>query len=359
MKKTNAKRAKYICAVMASIWVIIFAIGAPTTIYAQQTLTITSFGGAMQEAQRKAYMEPFAKKFGVKIIEDEWNGDLAKLRAMVQAKNVTWDVVDMSDGQVEIACEEGLLEPLDPAIVGGKEKFIEGAIAECGVGTLVASIVIGYDAKQFSKEEPKTLEDFWNVKKFPGPRAMKKWAKHNMEFALLADGVAPGEIYKLLSTEGGIARAFRKLDQIKPYVKVWFTSWAQPGQLLADGEVAMSPGTNGRLAAVQKTHPNVKYMWDRQGIGKDWWSIVKGCKNKDLAIKFIQFASLPETQAEFPKYILYGPTLKEAVKKMPPELVAQMPTASQNMKSAWDINSRFWSDNMDDFNIRFSAWLAK
>lgn len=350
---------KYFCAVFVSLLVIAFAIGAPIPVGAKQKLTVTSFGGSFQAAQRKAYMEPFAKKFGVEVLEDEWHGDMAKLRAMVESGNVTWDVLDLSDGQIELACDEGLIEPLDIAMFGGADKFVKGSVTQCGIGTIVASLVIGYDARQFPQGGPNKFTDFWDVKRFPGPRAMKKWPKHNMEFALLADGVAPEQIYELLSTEEGIVRAFRSLDKIKPHVKVWFGSWAQPGQLLADGEVAMSIGTNGRLAAAAETNPEIKFFWDRQGYGIDLWAVVKGCKNRDLAIKFIQFASLPENQAEFPKYIQYGPTVKEAIAKMAPELAALMPTAPANMKTAWKIDSRFWSDNMDDFNIRFNAWLGK
>ena len=350
---------QYTCVVCVTIALFALALTSPLFVYAKDKLTVTSFGGSFQAAQRKAYMVPFAKNFGVTVLEDEWHGDLAKLRAMVQAGNVTWDVLDLSDGQIELACEEGLLEPLDPALVGGTDKFIDGAITECGIYNLVSAIVIGYDAKQFPNGGPQTLMDFWNVKKFPGPRAMKKWPKHNMEFALLADGVPPEKIYDILSTEEGIVRAFRKLDEIKPHIKVWFNNWAQPGQLMADGEVAASIGINGRLAVAAKNHPNIKFIWDRAGLGSDVWAIVKSSKNKILAEKFIQFASLPEHQAVFSQLILFGPTVKAALDKMPPELAAQMPTAPQNSRTSWKVDSRFWSDNMDDFNIRFNAWLGK
>lgn len=355
--KTN--RIKYVSAVWVMLCFVAFAVTFSNSAYAQDKLTVTSFGGSFQAAQSKAYMKPFAKEFGVTVLEDEWHGDMAKLRAMVQAGNVTWDVLDLSDGQIELACEEGLLEPLDAAMLGPADNFIPGAISECGVLNLVAAIVVGYDSKRFPNNEPQTLMDFWDVKKFPGPRSMKKWPKHNMEFALLADGVPPDKIYEVLSTEAGIARAFRKLDEIKPHIKVWFNNWAQPGQLMADGEVAFSIGTNGRLAVAAKSHAAVKFFWDRAGLGSDVWAIVKGSKNKELAQKFIQFANKPENQAVFSEAILYGPTVKEALAKMPPELAAQMPTASQNMKTSWKIDSRFWSDNMDDFNIRFNAWLSK
>jgi putative spermidine/putrescine transport system substrate-binding protein len=232
-------------------------------------------------------------------------------------------------------------------------------VTECGIQLLVCGVVIGYDANQFKGNEPTKLADFWDIKKFPGPRCMKKWPKHNMEFALLADGVAPGDLYKVLSTEEGIARAFKKMDEIKPHVKVWFNSWAQPGQLMADGEVAMSTGTNGRLLVAQKSHSNVKFMWDNQGLTSDNWSVVKGCKHKELALEFVKFACQPENQAEFPKHIAYGPTHKKAISMMSPELAKQMPSHPNNMDVVWKIDSRWWSDHNDDLSIRFNAWLAK
>lgn len=344
---------------VAGVLLVTFVARVPLGVSAERQLTVVSFGGAYQAAQRKAFVEPFAKATGVKVIEDEWHGEMAKLRAMVQSGNVTWDVLAISDGQLPLACDEGLVERLDVTLFGGKDNFLPGWTHPCGMGTTIASILVGYNAAKFPKGEPKTLADFWDVKKFPGPRAMKKWPKHNLEFALLADGVPPGEVYKVLGTEAGVTRALKKLDQLKPHVKVWFDTWAQPGQLLADGEVSMSTGTNGRLAVAAESHPTIKLIWDRQGLGGDLWAIVKGAKNKELAIKFIQFASDPKVAAEFPKYIQYAPPIAGALERMPADLAAKMPTAPQNMKTSWVIDSRFWGDHLDDYEIRFQAWLAK
>ncbi|MCL4744129.1 MAG: ABC transporter substrate-binding protein [Burkholderiaceae bacterium] len=308
---------------------------------------------------RKSVFEPFTKATGIQIVEDEWSGQMAKLRAMVQSGNVTWDVLEVSDGQSDRACDEGLVEPLDVAKFGGKDKFIEGTTHPCAVPAFLSSIVVGYNASKFPNGEPKTLADFWDVKKFPGPRAMKKWPKHNLELALLADGVPPRDVYKLLGTDAGVQRALKKLDQIKPHVKVWFNTWAQPQQLLVDGEVVMSIGTNGRLSAAAKTRPEIKWLWDRQGYALDLWTIVKGSKRKEAAMKFIEFASRPEVMAEFPKYIAYAPAIKASLDKMTPALRAEMLTAPEAMKTAWQVNARYWGDNQDDLEIKFQAWLAK
>jgi putative spermidine/putrescine transport system substrate-binding protein len=337
----------------------LLTLGFSMPAHAQERITVVTFGGALAEAQRKAYFEPFTKATGIQVVEDEWSGQMAKLRAMVQSGNVNWDVIDVSDGQTDRACDEGLIEPINIDAFGGKDKFLTNSVHRCAVPTLVASLVIGYNAAKFPGEKPSTLSDFWDVKKFPGPRALKKWPKHNLEWALLADGVPEGELYKQLETKEGVDRAFRKLDQIKPYVKVWFDTWAQPQQLLVDGEVVMSSGTNGRLAAAAQTRPEVTWMWDHQGYGMDLWAIVKGSRNRTNAEKFIEFASRPEVMAEFSKYIQYGPTVKAAIDKMPPDLAKAMPTAAQNMQTAWKIDARFWGDHQDDLEVRFQAWLSK
>src|SRR5215211_5793639 len=71
----------------------------PAMAQGQDRITILTFGGALAEAQRKTYFEPFTKATGIKVLEDEWGGEMAKLRAMVQSGNVTWDVIDVSGGQ--------------------------------------------------------------------------------------------------------------------------------------------------------------------------------------------------------------------------------------------------------------------
>jgi putative spermidine/putrescine transport system substrate-binding protein len=326
---------------------------------AQERLTVVTFGGAVGEALRKSVFEPFTKATGIQVVEDEWSGQMAKLRAMVQSGNITWDVLEVSGGQADRACDEGLIEPLDASQFGGKGKFMDGSTHPCAIPTFVSSIVVGYNATKFPNGEPKTLQDFWDVQRFPGPRAMKKWPKHNLELALLADGVPPGEVYKLLETDAGVQRAFRKLDQIKPHVKVWFDTWAQPQQLLVDGEVIMSTGTNGRLAAAAKTRPEIKWVWDRQGYDIDHWSIVKGSRKQDAAKKLIEFASRPEVMAEFAKHIPYGPAVKASLEKLPPDLASQMPTAPGNLKTAWPVNGRYWGDHQDDLEVKFQAWLSK
>ena len=79
-----------------------------------------------------------------------------------------------------------------------------------------------------------TIADLFDLQKFPGKRALQKDPFVNLEWALIADGVAIKDVYKVLGTPEGVDRAFKKLDTIKKDV-VWWEAGAQPPQLLADG----------------------------------------------------------------------------------------------------------------------------
>jgi hypothetical protein len=86
-------------------------------------LTVVNFGGANGNAQKKAYFEPFEKASGNKVVGVEYNGEQAKIKAMVEAKNVTWDVVEVESPDVARGCDEGLFEKLDYSKIGNKADF--------------------------------------------------------------------------------------------------------------------------------------------------------------------------------------------------------------------------------------------
>jgi putative spermidine/putrescine transport system substrate-binding protein len=321
-------------------------------------LTIVSWGGAYQESQRKAYFEPFVKD-GNKVTEEEYNGEIAKIRAMVEANAVTWDVIDIDTQTALAACAEGILETIDWNKLGlDRSKFIGGDLQDCAVPTIVYATVIAYDTTVL-KDPPKTIADVFDLQKFPGKRALQKNPFVNLEWALIADGVPQADVYKVLSTPEGVDRAFKKLDTIKKDV-IWWEAGAQPPQLLADGQVVMTSAWNGRIynAVVTDKKP-FAIMWDQQGFDWDWWAIPKGTPKLDAAYRFITYASDPQRMAEQTKYISYGPANKDAIPNVTPEVLPHLPTADVNMGTALIVDPQFWGDNGEQLRERFNAWLAQ
>jgi len=325
---------------------------------AGQQITIVSWGGAYSESQRKAYYEPYAKEKGVKVVEEEYDGELGKLKAMKDAGNVTWDALDVDSAHALSGCDEGLLEKLDYAKIGDKSKFLPGTALDCAVGTIAYSTIFAYNADVLKDNPPTTLADLFDTAKYPGKRALLKKPFGNLEWALIADGVAGADVYKVLATPEGVDRAFKKLDTIKKDI-VWWEAGAQPPELLANGEVVMTSAWNGRIGNAIKEGKNFKIVWDYQEFDWDYWTIPAGTKNIDMAYDFLKFASDPKNMSQQSKYIAYAPTHVDAIGLVDPAIAPTLPTFPDNMKTAITTDLLFWADNNEELTKRFNAWLAQ
>lgn len=319
-------------------------------------LTVVSFGGANKAAQVKAFYEPWEASGAGKIIAGEYNGEMAKVKAMVDTKSVSWDLVEVESPELSRGCDEDMFEPLGPKLFGNGSDYVKGAIQTCGVGFFVWSTVLAYNADKL-KTAPTSWADFWDTKKFPGKRGLRKGAKYTLEFALMADGVAPKDVYTVLASKDGQNRAFKKLDELKPSIQ-WWEAGAQPPQYLASGDVVMSSAYNGRIAAVQK-ESNLKVVWSGGIYDFDAWAIPKGAKNAEEAKKFIAYTVKPEQQKIYSENIAYGPANSQAVPLLDKAILKDMPTTPENIANQVQIDVSFWADNGEQLEQRFNSWAAK
>jgi len=331
-----------------------------------QSLTVVSWGGAYTRSQVKAYHEPWEAKTGIKINSEDYNGGLAQVKAQVESGNVSWDLVDVELSDAVRGCDEGLFESIDTAILppapdgtAAMKDFMDGTLTDCAVAQIIWSNVYAYDATKFPGAKPKTMADFFDTGKYPGKRGMRKNPKPNMEFALIADGVPPAQVYEVLSEPAGVDRAFAKLDSIKDSI-VWWEAGAQPPQLLADGEVAMTTAYNGRLynAIINEKKPFV-IVWDGQVWDLDLWVIPKGTRNLKTALEFVAFSTDTVRNWDQSNYISYGPVRRSAQALVSPEMAPHMPNAAANFSNALQNDYQFWADNQDELNDRFNTWLAR
>ena len=322
---------------------------------AQKPLTVVNFGGANANAQKKAFYEPY-EKTGTQVVAVEYNGEQAKIKVMVDSKNVTWDAVEVESPDVARGCDEGLFEKLDYSKIGNKADFLPAAVTDCGIGIFVWSTVMAWDGDKL-KAGPKTWADFWDTKKFPGKRGLRKGARYNLEFALMADGVKPADVYKVLATKEGADRAFKKLGELKSNIQ-WWEAGAQPPQFLVAGDVVMTTVFNGRIDAANREGKHLQIGWIGGIYDLDYWVIPKGDPNKDAALKFIAFASTADAQAEYAKNIAYGPTNKKALAKLDAKTQANLPTSAANAKDALQMNLKFWADQGEDLEKRFASWAT-
>lgn len=171
-------------------------------------LTVVSWGGNYQDAQRKIYFEPFAKQSGKPVLDESWDGGYGVLQAKVKAGIPNWDAVQVEAEELALGCADGIYEKVDWDKLGGKSAFLPAAVSDCGVGAIVWSTGISYDGDKL-QQAPASWADFWDTTKIPGKRGLRKGAKYALEFALMADGVAADEVYSVLATPEGVDRAFK------------------------------------------------------------------------------------------------------------------------------------------------------
>jgi len=356
---------------MKKILILTTALTGLATLASADEITVMSWGGAYTKSQVEAYHKPFTAKTGTNVTSVDADNPAPVVKAQVEAGNVTTDVADVEYADAIRLCDEGMLEPIDaaslPAAPDGTpavDDFLPGALTDCAVATIVFSTVYAYDTTKFPNGGPTTIADFFDTTKFPGKRAMRKGAKPNLEMALMADGVPAADVYKTLATPEGVDRAFKELDKIKKDT-VWWEAGAQPPQLLADGEVAMTTAYNGRIfaAAVAEGKP-FQTVWDGQVYEYDLYVIPKGAPHKEKAMEFLKFATDTQQLADQAKWIAYGPARKSSAALVgtysdgKTEMAPYMPTNPDNMKNALASSYEFWVDHDGELNEKFNAWLA-
>lgn len=311
-----------------------------TAAYAAEQITFVSQGGAYQQAQTVAILDPSAKKLGITINQDSIPDAWPAIKTQVSSGKPIWDVVDTPTGYCLRGGEQGLIEKLDFSKIPNAAAMPEAYRSPYSVSYEFYSSVLAYSQKTFPKDAPNSWADFWDVKKFPGRRALRNHPIATLEAALMADGVAPDKLYPL-----DVDRAFKKLEEIKPHITVWWTSGAQSAQLLNDGEVDMEMAWNGRVSAVAKEGAKVAFTYNQGILQSTSLCILKGAPNLATAVKFLNEAVDPVHQANLPLHIDYGPGNPKAFETgvIKPERAAQLPSEPANAAKQALMSYAWWS----------------
>jgi putative spermidine/putrescine transport system substrate-binding protein len=320
-----------------------------TSAFAGDSIRVSTWGGSYQDAMREAFYTPAAKTLGITINEDSTNG-IADVRAQVLAGQITWDVSEQGSRACAQLKSEGKLEPLDYSVIntaGIPKELVDSHF----VPLLNFSIVIAWNKDKYGDNGPKSWSDFWDTKRFPGARALRNKAEGMLEIALLADGVAKEDIYKVLTSEGGVDRATEKLKEIAPHVAVWWGSGSQSAQLVKDSEVDMIAIWNNRIFSTIGDGANWGFTYIDAIYDYDCVLIPKGAPNRDLAMKAINEFLRPENQARLPALLPLGPAnaLAFDTGKIDAETTMSLPSAPENFKLQLVLDPSIYVGRIDDF----------
>ncbi|MBM3526007.1 MAG: ABC transporter substrate-binding protein [Alphaproteobacteria bacterium] len=315
-------------------------------------IVVNASGGAQAAALRKAFFEAYEQKFGIRVV-DSSPPDLGKLKAMVTTGNVEWAITELAIEDAYRAEKEGLLEPIDHKIVD-LSRFPDHLKTRKHIFTRSAySTVIGYRTDSWpAGKGPQNWADFWDVRRFPGPRTMQNKPLDNIEFALLADGVPIDKLYPL-----DVDRAFRKLDQLKKSVTVWWATGAQSAQLLIDKECVLGTAWNGRYyAAIQQGAP-IHMEWNQGGIKESAFVIPKGAKDAHWAQQMFQVMTDAKLQGIYANIVTYPGLNLDSPQYVEAKIAPHLPTAKENIGRQFWQDVEWWIANGKAVEDRWSKWL--
>lgn len=321
-------------------------------------LAVLDFGYEYPEAQRRAYFRPFTSETEIRIKEDTYDGDYDDLKTRLTGDNVP-DVVQVDAAALMRGVQEDLFQPIGYGVVP-KSEMIPQAAQEFGVGTDVYSIAIGWNPSKFPKGSPppKSWSDFWDLKKYPGERSLKKSPRFTLEIALMADGVPPKDLYK--DGKLDVDRAFKKLDLLKPNVKLWWTDAREPVRQLAGGGLVMAAARGEMLtdAAHQEEHA-VELTWNQGIISLEYWAVPKAAHHADEAMQFIGYANKSDRQATFATLLPLGPVNPKAFGHIEAGFGRRLNTHPQNLPRQIFVDQAWWAEHEDEVNQRFNKWLGE
>lgn len=340
---------------------ILSATFAAGTAFADESLTYAGSGGGLAQVMKGVFDDPFTAATGINVNALATSDRASALKAMQVAGSTIWDVTELNPVEYATASLSGWLEPLDWAVIDPNGALPDNAkLADAGIAATYSTVMAVRTDELPEGKQMTSWADFWDVEAFPGGRALQNQPIDNLEFALIADGVAAADVYTVLATQEGQDRAFAKLDEIKPHITAWWTAGAQPVQMLSDGEVAFTSAYNGRITKLAAEGIPVEINWNGGGIKPSYVAIVKGSENVEAGQKYISFMMTdPARAAQFASMVPYPGLVNGLYDHIDPAIGASMPTHPDNVASQFVTDALFWGQHLDQLKERWEDWILE
>ncbi|MFJ6654358.1 extracellular solute-binding protein [Microbacterium sp. NPDC091313] len=304
------------------------------------------YGGTSNEAYNQIYFDAFSADSGIDVVSTTIDGSLQY--AMLDGDPGDYDV--MMTGLAEtVKYADNLLELPDDI---PRSDQLPPEVARFAVANSFVGYAQGYLADTFPEGGPQTWADFWDTEAFPGKRAVPgEYSDFMFEAALLADGVAPDDLYPL-----DLDRAVAKLDELKPDL-VYYTEYPQVQQLLTSGGASVAFAPNGLYAGLSNNGIAVDVSWEQAFVEANPFVVPAAAAHPDAAFALARAMADPERQAEFARRTNYGPSDSAAFEHLTAEEIERLPNAPSHTAIVWpDAQSR--ADQYDAMTERYTAWLA-
>ncbi|NGM46080.1 extracellular solute-binding protein [Rhodobacter sp. SGA-6-6] len=317
-------------------------------------LILATWGGEVGKATVDIFGGKLTELTGITVREDGSGPTEGAVQAQAASGKIAWDVMQLEYNSAITLGEKGLLGEIDYAIVD-KAKIVGGTAFEYGVAALFNTMVLCYDSEKYGDNPPKTWKDFFDVEAFPGQRCIPKYMNGLLEGALLADGMAPDQLYPI-----DLNRALNKIAELLPHVSSVWGSGAESQQVMMDGDASMGMIWGTRAILVDReTEQRVTFTFNDGVIFPDAWSYMKdGPAGAEASNRFIAAAQDPVLQVELLKLVGLSPANPEAAALVPEEFKRIDCTQPEHVAVMHPQDMDWYAKNYAEALDRYTALIA-
>ncbi|MFI5958923.1 extracellular solute-binding protein [Cryptosporangium sp. NPDC051539] len=316
-------------------------------------LTFAAYGGAGQQAMIDTYQKPYTAAHPEVTFVNTSPPDLAQLKAQVSSRAVKWDVVAVSPAAATQGCGT-LFEELDFSGLDTTD-LVPQTVGKCYLGNWINATPIAYRTEAFPdpKTAPKTAADFFDVRRFPGQRGITPSLQNGiLEYPLLADGVAPKDIYPL-----DVDRSLKKLSTIRRQITLAPNIGALQ-QAVGAKQVDMFLLPDSRLVPLLNDGNDLTIVWDKTVTSLNAFAVPKGSANKEAARRFIQTVVSPAAVTGMSEALGTAPVNTAARPNLPPNARKVQVYGPVNTGVSLYQDIGWYAQNFDQATAKLNEWMG-
>ena len=334
----------------------------PAVLRAQdKSLKVGVYGGYFKDSFDKNIFPEFTKATGIaveSVAEPTGEAWLVQLEQAAKAGQAPADVSMMSQTSTIKGQATKLWTPIDPSKIMAYNdllpqfvnKYPDGTVA--GIGAVAWYITLVTNTNTY-KETPTSWAALWDPAN-KDKLGLLALVSNSFLLEVTAKTFMGGT--NALDTEEGILKAFEKLAEVKPNVRLWYRDEAQFEQALKSGEIPMGQYYHDVTGLAAADGQPVRSTFPKEGGIQDSgnWVLSRASTKVDEAHAFIDYMSQPAIQGLMSRKVGTAPTLKRDVLNLTPEEFAAVSSDIEPILPRYDL----YTSKSDWLNQKWTELIA-
>lgn len=265
----------------------------------------SSYGGAWQQALTKAAIEPFEKRYGVKVVQETHGNEEQLIAKMKAAGPGSYDIVTVNESGIYTGVKQGVFEELRlnniPNFMNLVQKLQKPSY-DPGPGIHSVPDVYGSNAIVYNTkhvEKPKGWDVLWD-ERYKGRIAVRDSAIYREFFTALYLGQDPNNLTD-------VEKVYEAWRRQRPLVLKYYGGTSEMQTLIANQEAWVGEFVGGRTAILKEQGLPVEYFIPEAGVRGfiDCVGVCKGSPNRYTAEVFLNYLLEPEVAAQIGELTKY------------------------------------------------------